>query len=90
MNIERGLVRARRDFVTNEVYAELLAVFEETILKETKALTADAMQHDLAQINARAGSVEGMKKLVLLMGQYREQALSEFRVEPAVDPENMP
>lgn len=74
-------VRARRDLVTNPAFSDVNAVIEEMVRLETVKLTNDAKGTELDKVNFQAGMLEGIRRVQMRLGSYREDALSDFHTE---------
>ena len=70
--------RARRDLVTNPAFDDALDSIEELIIRETHSLTLDAQEDELRKIQRRAGIVEGAKRCLERLKNYRKDAISDF------------
>jgi hypothetical protein len=75
--------RTRRDLVTNPAFNDLLLEIEEVIRAETERLTLDAREDSLAKINFQSGVVEGGKRCLGRLKNFRSGALEDFRKESA-------
>ncbi len=78
-------VRSRRDLVTNPAFSDVGQALDEMMRKETIVLTGDARGTDTEKINFQAGILEGIKRVQLRLGNYREDALSDFHADKRTD-----
>jgi len=74
-------LRSRRDMVTNPAFGEMTAAIVEMVRKETECLTQHAQESDLARINHQAGIVEGIKRVLARLDNYRADSLADFRAD---------
>lgn len=72
-------LRARRDFVTNPSFDEVLALIADSSRQETETLSLDARGDSLGTINYQAGVVEGVKRAFRRLESYRENAMEDFK-----------
>jgi hypothetical protein len=79
--------RARRDLVTNPAFDEALDILEEVIRKETARLTLDAQEDELRKIQFQSGVVEGAKRALLRLVNYRKDAVDDFKKEQQRSPQ---
>jgi|DEB0MinimDraft_10_1074344.scaffolds.fasta_scaffold288861_1 hypothetical protein len=71
--------RARKDLVTNSAFEELVAEIQEMERIETQRLTFDAKEGDIQKVNVQAGQVEGIRKVLKRIENYRKQAIEDER-----------
>jgi hypothetical protein len=67
--------------VTNPAFSEMTAAIVEMTRKETECLTQHAQESDLARINHQAGIVEGIKRVLVRLDNYRADSLADFRAD---------
>tara|TARA_R110000765_G_scaffold367889_1_gene457974 strand:+ start:482 stop:748 length:267 start_codon:yes stop_codon:yes gene_type:complete len=80
-------IRSRRDLVTNPAFADVHAVLDEMVRLETVILTNDAKGNNLEKVNYQAGVLEGIKRVQTRLGNYREDALSDFHKDSNAIPD---
>ena len=71
--------RSKRDLVTNVAYEDLMGEVVEMIRCEMERLAIDSQEGDLGKIQFQSGLVEGGKRALARMKNYRSAALEDFR-----------
>ena len=72
-------LRARRDLVTNPAFDALLVELTALAQTETERLTLDAREREVEKINFQAGVVEGARRALGRLKNYRAAVLEDFR-----------
>ena len=79
--------RSRRDLVTNAAYEDVLEEVEELIRLETVRLAKESQSSELGKIHFQSGVVEGSKRVMARLKNYRSSALEDFRKDGKTTPD---
>ena len=73
--------KARRDLVTNPAFDDLLRTVDEMARQESESLQRSAEESDLAKINVQAGVVEGIRRVLLRIENYKVDAITDYTTD---------
>ena len=73
--------KARRDLVTNPAFDDLLRTVDDMARQESESLQRSAEESDLAKINVQAGVVEGIRRVLLRIENYKVDAITDYTTD---------
>ena len=73
--------KARRDLVTNPAFDALMRTVDEMARQESESLQRSAEESDLAKINVQAGVVEGIRRVLLRIENYKVDAITDYTTD---------
>ena len=73
--------KARRELVTNPAFDDLLRTVDDMARQESESLQRSAEESDLAKINVQAGVVEGIRRVLLRIENYKVDAITDYTTD---------
>ena len=81
-----SITRSRRDLVTNPAFEELTEAVNSMVDQEIHKLALDSRGSELHSINYQSGIVDGIKRVLLRMENFRDDGMGDFRGQSERDP----